>query len=127
MPRPSREAAAANAMPASLDEAVGQLEAELKKNPDQAEGWRLLGRSYLSMERYPDALRAFQTAQKLQTECNKVIDLLIKTGVFRGLKTVLHYMDVVSVPLCRKPFGPVDEKYLPELKALAQQLMQERG
>ncbi|PAQ18402.1 N-acetylneuraminate lyase, partial [Escherichia coli] len=29
--------------------------------------------------------------------------------------------------LCRKPFGPVDEKYLPELKALAQQLMQERG
>ncbi|XPE63050.1 dihydrodipicolinate synthase family protein [Shigella flexneri] len=54
-----------------------------------------------------------QTAQKLQTECNKVIDLLIKTGVFRGLKTVLHYMDVVSVPLCRKPFGPVNEKYLP--------------
>lgn len=44
-----------------------------------------------------------------KTECNKVIDLLIKTGVFRGLKTVLHYMDVVSVPLCRKPFAPVDE------------------
>ncbi len=41
----------------------------------------------------------------------KVIDLLIKTGVFRGLKTVLHYMDVVSrCPLCRKPFAPVDEK-----------------
>ena len=31
-------------------------------------------------------------AQQLQCECNKVIDLLIKTGVFRGLKTVLHYM-----------------------------------
>ncbi|HCQ8126482.1 N-acetylneuraminate lyase [Klebsiella quasipneumoniae] len=66
-------------------------------------------------------------AQQLQCECNKVIDLLIKTGVFRGLKTVLHYMDVVSVPLCRKPFAPVDEKLLPELKALAQQLMQEHG
>lgn len=66
-------------------------------------------------------------AQKLQRECNKVIDLLIKVGVFRGLKTVLHYMDVVSVPLCRKPFAPVDEQFLPELKALAQQLMQERG
>lgn len=39
-----------------------------------------------------------QAAQQLQTECNKVIDLLIKTGVFRGLKTVLHYMDVVAVP-----------------------------
>ncbi|EIY4898469.1 N-acetylneuraminate lyase [Klebsiella quasipneumoniae] len=66
-------------------------------------------------------------AQQLQCECNKVIDLLIKIGVFRGLKTVLHYMDVVSVPLCRKPFAPVDEKFLPELKALAQQLMQEHG
>lgn len=66
-------------------------------------------------------------AQQLQCECNKVIDLLIKTGVFRGLKTVLHYMDVVSVPLCRKPFALVDEKFLPELKALAQQLMQEHG
>lgn len=82
--------------------------------------------------RYQGIVKALQEgdvakAQHLQTECNKVIDLLIKTGVFRGLKTVLHYMDVVSVPLCRKPFAPVDEKYLPELKALAQQLMQERG
>src|SRR5690606_28292007 len=66
------------------------------------------------------------TAQRLQSECNKVIDLLIKVGVFRGLKTVLHYMDVLAVPLCRKPFAPVDEKFLPELKALAEQLMAEK-
>ncbi|SAH22041.1 N-acetylneuraminate lyase [Enterobacter hormaechei] len=55
-----------------------------------------------------------------------MIDLLIKAGVFRGLKTVLHYMDVVSVPLCRKPFAPVDEKFVPALKALAEQLMAEK-
>lgn len=65
-------------------------------------------------------------AQQLQSECNKVIDLLIQTGVFRGLKTVLHYMDVVDVPLCRKPFAPVDEKFLPALKGLAEQLMAEQ-
>ncbi|HEI8868213.1 TPA: N-acetylneuraminate lyase [Serratia odorifera] len=65
-------------------------------------------------------------ANQLQTECNKVIDLLIKVGVFRGLKTVLHYMDVIAVPLCRKPFAPVHEKYLPEIKALAQNLQQEK-
>ncbi|WP_209644898.1 N-acetylneuraminate lyase [Cronobacter sakazakii] len=67
------------------------------------------------------------TAQRLQRDCNQVIDLLIKTGVFRGLKTVLHYMDVVSVPLCRKPFAPVAEQYLPALKALAAQLQQEKA
>ncbi|MDJ3698001.1 N-acetylneuraminate lyase, partial [Salmonella enterica] len=37
------------------------------------------------------------------------------------------YMDVLSVPLWRKPFAPVDEKYLPALKALAQQLMEEKA
>jgi N-acetylneuraminate lyase len=44
-----------------------------------------------------------------------------------GLKTVLHYMDVVAEPLCRKPFAPVAEQFLPELKALAQQLQQEKA
>lgn len=84
-------------------------------------GWRYMG--------IVQALKAgdIAKAQQLQRQCNEVIDLLIKVGVFRGLKTVLHYMDVVSVPLCRKPFASVDEKYLPELKALAQQLMQERS
>ncbi|MEJ5067986.1 N-acetylneuraminate lyase [Enterobacter sp. MYb186] len=66
------------------------------------------------------------TAQALQTKCNEVIDLLIKVGVFRGLKTVLHYMGVIEVPLCRKPFAPVDEKYLPALRTLTQQLQQEK-
>ena len=82
--------------------------------------------------RYMNIVKALKegdiaTAQTLQRDCNQVIDLLIKTGVFRGLKTVLHYMDVISVPLCRKPFAPVDEKYLPELKALAGQLQEEKA
>ena len=84
-------------------------------------GWRYQG--IVQALREGDVAKA----QRLQTECNKVIELLIKTGVFRALKTVLHYMDVLSVPLCRKPFAPVDEKYLPALKALAQQLMEEKA
>lgn len=66
-------------------------------------------------------------AQSLQTECNKVIDVLIKVGVFRGLKTILHHMDVVDTPICRKPFAPVEEQYLPELRQLAAQLSAERA
>jgi len=99
MPRPSREAAAANAMPASLDEAVGQLEAELKKNPDQAEGWRLLGRSYLSMERYPDALRAFQTAQKLQPDDP---DLLVELSQARMYADPQRRVDDEAVKLLQR-------------------------
>lgn len=84
-------------------------------------GWR-----YLAIKR---AIQEgdVQRAMHLQSECNKVIDVLIKVGVFRGLKTLLHYMDIVAVPLCRKPFAPVEEQYLPELKALAAKLQAERA
>lgn len=82
--------------------------------------------------RYKGIARALQagdvkTAQHIQSECNKVIDLLIKTGVFRGLKTVLHYMGVIDIPLCRKPFSDVKEEYIPELKALAEDLIREKA
>ncbi|MGI6904933.1 MULTISPECIES: N-acetylneuraminate lyase [Leclercia] len=81
--------------------------------------------------RYQGIVRALKegdiaTAKALQVKCNEVIDLLVNVGVFRGLKTVLHYMDVIDVPLCRKPFAPVDEQYLPALRALAQRLQQEK-
>ena len=39
------------AMPESLGDAIAQLEAELERNPDQAEGWRLLGKSYAALQR----------------------------------------------------------------------------
>lgn len=84
-------------------------------------GWRYKG--IVNAVQQGDVKRA----QVLQTECNKVIDLLVKVGVFRGLKTLLHYMDVVTVPLCRKPFAPVDPAFLPELKALAAKLQQEKA
>ncbi|EEX1985492.1 N-acetylneuraminate lyase [Escherichia coli] len=67
-----------------------------------------------------------KTAKHLQSECNKVIDLLIKTGVFRGLKTVLYYMGVIDTPLCRKPFSGVNAAYMSELKTLAETLMKEK-
>ncbi|WP_435947022.1 N-acetylneuraminate lyase [Dryocola sp. BD586] len=84
-------------------------------------GWR-----YLAIKRAVEE-GDVQRAMQLQSECNKVIDLLIKVGVFRGLKTLLHYMDIVAVPLCRRPFSPVDEQHQPELKALAAELQAERA
>ena len=96
LPRPS---ATASAMPTSLDEAVGQLEAELKQRPDQAEGWRLLGRSYLSMERYPDSLRAFETALKLQPDDP---DLLVETAQARMYANPQRRMDADAVKLLQR-------------------------
>ncbi|EGO0804488.1 N-acetylneuraminate lyase, partial [Escherichia coli] len=49
--------------------------------------------------RYKNILSAIekgdvQTARQIQTECNKVIDTLIKTGVLAGIKSLLHFMNV---------------------------------
>lgn len=47
---------------ADLEQAVRGLEARLAQNPDDIEGWFMLGRSYMHMERYPRAVDAFQQA-----------------------------------------------------------------
>jgi len=46
-------------------ELVDGLEARLRENPDDVVGWRLLGQSYLSLGRYPDARQALREALRL--------------------------------------------------------------
>ncbi|NNF96657.1 MAG: c-type cytochrome biogenesis protein CcmI [Halobacteria archaeon] len=45
---------------ASMEQLVAGLAAKLQQEPDNAEGWFMLGRSYMSMGRYPEAAEAFQ-------------------------------------------------------------------
>lgn len=82
-------------------------------------GWRYL--QIMQAIEQQDIARA----QQLQSECNQVIDLLIQAGVFRGLKMVLHFMGIITNPLCRKPFAPVSPEYIPALRALADTLSEE--
>ena len=55
-------AAAAEQGPQSLDDAIAELQAELKLNPAQPEGWRLLGRSYATLGKHVESRDAFLTA-----------------------------------------------------------------
>lgn len=52
----------------SLAELLPQLEERLKASPDDIDGWRLLGRSYLSVGAYPQAQAAFESALKLNED-----------------------------------------------------------
>lgn len=45
-----------------LETLVQRLAAHLRENPDDAAGWKLLGRSYASLERYPEAADAYARA-----------------------------------------------------------------
>lgn len=59
---------------ASLEQMVDKLAAKLKENPDNAEGWFMLARSYMSMQRYKEAVVALEKTNKLVPD-NPVIML----------------------------------------------------
>jgi cytochrome c-type biogenesis protein CcmH len=60
---------------------VGRLARRLEKNPDDLDGWLLLGRSYTQLEQFPMAVRAYQRADRLAGSRN--VDAL--TGLAEAL------------------------------------------
>ncbi len=44
---------------------VARLEKRLEDNPQDMDGWLMLGRSYMVMEQYPRAMRAYERADRL--------------------------------------------------------------
>lgn len=49
---------------------VAKLENQLNGNPNDLQGWLMLGRSYLAMERFDDAMSAYDKAMKLSGDTN---------------------------------------------------------
>lgn len=56
---------AAEGAPASVDEVIAALEARLQDNPDDAEGWRMLGWSYFETGRFAESATAMRRAIQL--------------------------------------------------------------
>ncbi|WP_129780091.1 tetratricopeptide repeat protein [Peristeroidobacter soli] len=63
---------------ANMEQAVTGLEEKLKQNPDNLDGWIMLGRSYVAMGRYPRAADAFQQAYDLSKGQN--VEVLVGLG-----------------------------------------------
>jgi cytochrome c-type biogenesis protein CcmH len=51
--------------PVLSGEALKELEAKLAKNPENPQGWLLLARSYVELEQYKDAVRAYDKLTQL--------------------------------------------------------------
>jgi cytochrome c-type biogenesis protein CcmH len=50
-----------------MDEMVVSLSARLQDDPDDLQGWKMLGRSHFSMRNFPDAIAAFEKAVDLES------------------------------------------------------------
>jgi cytochrome c-type biogenesis protein CcmH len=61
-----------------VDKMLAQLEAKLSANPQDIQGWLMLGRSYTALERFPRAVEAYQKAYDLSK--GQDIDAIVGLG-----------------------------------------------
>ena len=82
--RPAARSEVANHAPdqVQMGQMLEQLEQRLQENPDDLEGWLILGRSYKTMQRYPEALAALESAYSLSPENPVVMVELAEASMF---------------------------------------------
>lgn len=84
--------------PTTIEEAISRLEAELERNPNQIEGWRLLGRTYAAENRPAEARDALARAVKLAPDDP---DLLAEAAEARALAAEDRQFDAEAVAMLR--------------------------
>jgi cytochrome c-type biogenesis protein CcmH len=50
-----------------MDEAIASLEARLDNNPDDIAGWKMLGRTHMTLQNYAGAVTAYERAMSLES------------------------------------------------------------
>jgi cytochrome c-type biogenesis protein CcmH len=89
MPLASRELdRAPRVAPQEILDMVAGLEARLQANPDDVQGWLMLGRSTLTLERTEDAIAAYRRARELAPEEPEAITGLAEALLERSLGVV---------------------------------------
>ena len=66
---PDADSPPPGAMP-SVEEMVASLAQRLNENPDDLQGWKMLGRSYVQMRNFPGAIAAFERAVEMESAQN---------------------------------------------------------
>lgn len=79
----------ASAEATEMNEALQQLEARLERNPNDLEGWLLLGRAYTSTGRFPQAVDAYERAHEVSQGAN--LEAIV------GLGEALFFTDQASL------------------------------
>lgn len=70
--------------PQSIEEMTARLEQSIKDNPESAEAWYFLGRTYMAQERAGDAARAFEQAVGLAGRAPELLGQWAQALYFAG-------------------------------------------
>ncbi|MVW76222.1 c-type cytochrome biogenesis protein CcmI [Pseudomonas xionganensis] len=72
--------------PQSIEEMTARLEANLESNPESAEGWYFLGRTYMAQDRAGDAAQAFERAIGIAGRAPELLGQWAQALYFAGNK-----------------------------------------
>jgi len=72
--------------PEQIDEMVAKLAARMEANPDDLQGWLMLGRSYKALGRYDDAVKAYAKAESKINEDPELLASYAETIAMAGGK-----------------------------------------
>ncbi len=70
--------------PKTIEEMTARLEAQVKSEPDSAEAWYFLGRTYMAQERAGDAAMAFERAVSLSERAPELLGQWAQALYFAG-------------------------------------------
>ena len=102
---------------AAFREPVERLAARLESEPDDLEGWLLLGRSHLVLQRFPEAADAFRRAAALSGGDPEILSMLGETVVWASDGVVMpEAVEAFQRVLAVRPEDPAARFHL----ALAQ-------
>ncbi|MFZ4552611.1 MAG: tetratricopeptide repeat protein [Aquabacterium sp.] len=83
--RPDEPTTATPPTPEQIEAMVGKLAARLQADPDDADGWRMLARSYETLGRFNDAAQAYQQLLSLQPpDADTLTDYAVVLGMTQG-------------------------------------------
>jgi cytochrome c-type biogenesis protein CcmH len=111
--RPRDAPAMADGQDMDIEAMVAGLAARLQTEPDDLEGWLMLGRSYGALTRYDQAVTAFEHAARLAPDDADITAMLAEHRVFAadGLVTPAARREFVAA-LMRDPGQVVAQFYL---------------
>ena len=86
---------------------VAKLAERLKSNPNDAQGWTMLARSYSSMEKYPEAVNAYAKATELNPkDADLLAEYAFVTGMAGGRSLEGRPTEIINQALKADPENP---------------------
>ncbi|MCU0805664.1 MAG: c-type cytochrome biogenesis protein CcmI [Burkholderiales bacterium] len=90
--------------PEEIEKMIARAEDKLKQNPDDAQGWAVLARTYYSMQRFPEAARAFaELARLVPNDADVLADYADTLAMAQGRTLTGKPMELVQRALKADP------------------------